>query len=407
MIRALDRLRSVLGIRSGAGADPGYGGLDVLVEALRGVLTNSGIRITAGRAMEIPAVASCVTLLSESVSTLPLIVYERQPDGGRRRATEHALYPILHHRMSQRLTSVEARSLMQADVELRGNAFALRVVVRNRLEQLIPIPARRMRVDEDDLGRLSYHVTQKNGREREYRPEQIFHLRGPGGDGICGRDVVHDHRELLGLAWTLEAYLAYSFKNGVRLSGVLRKPEGSLSDKAYSRLKSWLDDDYEGVTSAGKAMILEEGLEWITASQTHDEAKIVELRNDLVAEIARVFGVPLHKLAANIAQPRANMEQQAREFIESSLRSRLTRWEQRILADLFQPGDRFYAEHLLHDLLRGDAESRSKIYRVLIELGVMTPNEARRAENMNPMAGGDTPLRPRNLEAVPATGSRE
>ncbi len=49
------------------------------------------------------------------------------------------------------------------------------------------------------------------------------------------------------------------------------------------------------------------------------------------------------------------------------------------------------------NLMRGDAASRSSYYQSGIQNGWLTRNEARIAENLNPLDGLDEPLRPLNM----------
>ena len=72
---------------------------------------------------------------------------------------------------------------------------------------------------------------------------------------------------------------------------------------------------------------------------------------------------------------------------------------------------RLYAKFSLQALMRGDARTRSDFYSALITLGVLTRNEARALEELNPLPGLDEPLRPLNLatqaEAAAAPRARE
>ena len=50
--------------------------------------SSSGKVVTADKAIQLSAVWECVRLLSESISTLPLKIYVRQPDGSRKAAIQ-------------------------------------------------------------------------------------------------------------------------------------------------------------------------------------------------------------------------------------------------------------------------------------------------------------------------------
>lgn len=48
--------------------------------------------------------------------------------------------------------------------------------------------------------------------------------------------------------------------------------------------------------------------------------------------------------------------------------------------------------------LRGDTKSRMEAYSIAVNAGIMTPNEARAKENLNPMEDGDDIRLPLNTQ---------
>ena len=64
---------------------------------------------------------------------------------------------------------------------------------------------------------------------------------------------------------------------------------------------------------------------------------------------------------------------------------------------LFGDDDTFFIEHNVDALLRGDLAARYAAYAVGINWGILSPNEARAKENLNPREGGDTYLQPVNM----------
>jgi hypothetical protein len=73
------------------------------------------------------------------------------------------------------------------------------------------------------------------------------------------------------------------------------------------------------------------------------------------------------------------------------------RWEASIQSELLLESDDIEIEFDFANLMRGDASSRSSYYQSGIQNGWLTRNEARIAENLNPIDGLDQPLRPLNM----------
>ncbi len=354
-------------------------------------------------AMRNSAVYDCVRLLSEDVAKLPLILYRRMPDGGKERATEHPLYNLLKTEPNGWQTSFEFRQLMQAQLELKGNAYARIVGDRGPVERLEPIDSdSMMNVYRNTNGTMMYEVR----RERDLVPEkltqdQIFHLRGFSLNGLTGLSTIGLHSETIGLGLSAQQFQASSFKNGIRLSGVFLHPN-TLGKEAKQNLRETISKKFQGTGKAGGFMILEEGMQWKEMSMTMQDAQFLELRKLNRAEIAAIFRVPPHKIGDLDRATFSNIEHQALEYVTDALMSRLVRWEQAIYRDLIfalngEGKETYFAEFLVDSLLRGDLASRYNAYAVGINAGILSPNEARAFENLNAREGGDRFLQPLNM----------
>ncbi|GAA4835979.1 phage portal protein [Saccharopolyspora rosea] len=96
---------------------------------LRGTGSSAGVSVTPEKALQIGAVYSCVRLLSETGSMLPVGVY-RAKSGGRVRVDDHPLVPLITDAPNPNLDSAEFFGQLLAWQLLRGNAYAY--VQRNR-----------------------------------------------------------------------------------------------------------------------------------------------------------------------------------------------------------------------------------------------------------------------------------
>src|SRR3954470_8227972 len=87
--------------------------------------TASGVPIGPETAMKASAVFACVRLISETVASLPLIMYGRRSDGGKDRALNHPLYALLHDEpcSEPRMTAFQWKSTCMTHLLLRGNSY--------------------------------------------------------------------------------------------------------------------------------------------------------------------------------------------------------------------------------------------------------------------------------------------
>ena len=378
------------------------------IESGYGWDTATGVNVTPANALETGAVYACVRVLSESLSSLPLLLYRRQADGGKRRAANHYLYPLLHNAPNSEMTSMEFREVLMGHLLTWGNAYAeIEIDRAGRVQALWPLRPDCMRVVRTAEGELVYIYRLPKPDpitgewEKRLSAWQVFHLRGLGSNGIIGYSPVQLQRLGIGLARATEEFGGRFFGNDARPGGVLEHP-GKLSDEAHKRLReSWVAR-HQGLERSHRLAILEEGMKFEQIGLPPEDAQFLETRKFQRSEIAGWFRVPPHKIGDLERATFSNIEHQSIEFVTDSLRPWLVRWEQRIFVQLLTAREQgeYFAEFLVDALLRGDIQSRYTAYATARQNGWMSANDVRTLENMNPIPGGDVYLIPLNM--VPA-----
>lgn len=360
-----------------------------LIRSTGGGASASGVNVTPETAMRCATVFACVRVLAESVGQLPLIVYRRQKGGGKTRASGHPLYPLLHDAPNEYQTSLEFREMMMGHLALRGNAYA--IVTRSTAGEVLglyPMHPDSVEVNQLSDWSLAYTVRRASGGGTDTYPQrEVLHLKGMTADGIMGLSPIAYAREAIGLAIATEQHGSRLFRNGARPGGVLKHP-GKLSEEASKRLVASWQEAHTG-ENAFKAALLEEGMDWTQLGMTSEDSQFLETRKFQRSEIAGLFRVPAHKINDLDRATFTNIEHQGLEFVTDTLLPWLRRWEQAIQR-LFTPVDRpwCYAEFLVDGLLRGDMASRYAAYATGIQNGILSPDEVRDRENMNPRTDG-------------------
>ena len=357
--------------------------------------------VNAATAQSVSAVYACVAAVSETVASLPLILFRRKGDD-RERATDHPLYRVLHDQANPHMTALELRELMQAQVLLRGNSFA-RIVTGwdGQVRELWPLP-----VDTSVLrlpdGKLAYEYSDKAGKRVRLLSDEVLHLKHRAGDeAVLGVSPIAAAREVVQLAISEREHGNTLFTNGTRLSGVLKMP-GRLKDTQRASLKESWRSQYAGGANAGGVPVLEEGMEYQPISMTLEDAEWIAARQFSVEEVCRLFRVPPTIVGDLRHGNYSNSVELARQFVTLTLRRHLLMWEQGIASKLLTEAGRriYFAEHQVEGLLRGDSVNRAAFYSSGIKDGWMLPSEARRLENMPTVPGIDD--KPATGEATPA-----
>ncbi|WP_171804992.1 phage portal protein [Mahella australiensis] len=363
----------------------------------------SGVTVNENTALTSTAVFSAVDILSRTLASLPLPVYRRLQGGGKEKAIDHPLYPVLHDLANPEMTSFEFRQALMGHLCLWGNAYA--EIERNNAGQVIalwPLRPDRMTVKRDNQG-LLYIYQLPSGGQAGLRAPNIMHIRGLSSDGIIGYSPIKMAKEAIGLALATEEFGARFFGNGSNPGGVLQHP-GKLSEGAAERLKKSWEDMHQGLSQSHRVAILEEGMTWQQVGIPPEDAQFLETRKFQVSEIARIFHVPPHMLGDLERATFSNIEEQSIEFVVHTMRPWLVCWEQTMKRDLFTPaeGQIYFAEFLVDGLLRGDIQSRYQAYAIGRQNGWLSADDIRELENMNPLpdSQGKVYLIPLNM--VPA-----
>ncbi|MCW0235269.1 MAG: phage portal protein [Ferrovibrio sp.] len=364
---------------------------DALLALGAGVETDTGIAVSPEIAMRYTTVLACVRVLSESLASLPCILYRRRADGGKDRATDHPLYHVLHDRANGWNTSYEYFEGQMINLATRGNGYAY--VERDRDGRcigLVPLNPDGVTIEQARDWSPIYTATMPDNSRSKMRPSQIHHIRGPLPKGYVGQSLITLAREAVGLGMAAEKFGAHLYKNGVKPSGVLKHPQ-KIGPEATETLRQQFQDKYGGLSNSSKPLLLEEGMEWVALSINPDDAQFLETRKFQRSEIAGIFRVPAHMIGDLERSTNNNIEHQSLEFVNQVLRPWAKRIESRIGQDLLAPSeqDEYFAEFLFDDILRGDIKTRYEAYSSAIQNKIMNVNEVRRRENMDPREGGD------------------
>lgn len=361
--------------------------------------TASGVTISETTAMRVAAAWRCTNIIAGTVGTLPLDLIRRISETERQPATGHPLRRVLTVKPNQWQTPSEFRRMMQAHLLLRGNGYALKVSVGRNIVALVPIHPDKVQAKQLDDMTMQYKVTVSSGRIQTYTGKEIFHLRGMSLDGAKGLSVLSHMRESLGLAVQAETAGAKLMKNGQFVGGVLKHPQ-KLSLEAYERLKASIAERYSGAENAGKSMILEEGMDFAAVSMTATDMQFLEQRDFQRYDIAMFFGVPPHMLGATEKTTSwgSGIEQQGIGFVTYTLNDWLKTWEEAIKRDLIAEPEweTLDARFFTQGLMRGDVKTRWEAHVKALQWGVVSPNEVRSLEDMNPRADGDVFYDPPN-----------
>jgi HK97 family phage portal protein len=359
----------------------------------------SGLSASPHGALGVTAVYAAVFYKAKTFAWLPCHVMRKV---GRVTESETSLPAarLLSGRPNGYQTRFTWRMIMAAQMLLWGNAYSeiQRDVRTGDVIGLWPIPAWAVETRLKN-GVKTFHIGSV-----ELADSDVFHLMAPGIDGIRGLSPIRQHRMTVGMALEAVAYGEMFYRNGTRLAGALEHPN-KLTDEAAARLRASWTATYSGQANAGKVAILEEGMKFNPFTMPMEDAQYVETRKFSVSDIARIYGVPPHKIGDLEKATFSNIEHQAIEAVNDCHMPDLVQFEEEANVKLLTERERdqgFTARHNVKALLRGDLRGQMEALKMGREAGFYSVNDGREYLEINPVEGegGDERIRPMNFVPI-------
>ena len=369
-----------------------------LIGWLGGANTVSDVVVTDATALTFSAVWCATRVIAETLASLPCVLYRRLPDGSREHALDDDRYWLVNDEPNTAMSASSFFEALTGQMVLLGNCYS-RLVYDGlgRLERIDPF--------------LPETVTPRvNGQEIEYlvssggeviQSADMLHVMGLSGDGLVGYSVIAKARESLGAAIAAEQMASAQFGSGSVPGGILVSPMRLDKEKREHLRREW-EEIHRGPTKGGRVAILHGGMDYKPLAISNEDSQFLQSREFSIRDVARWFRVPSHMLFdTKDSSVRANIEQQAIEFIVYSMRPWLNRWERELKRKLLTRAERktLYFEFALDSLLRGDIASRYAAYSIARQWGWLSVNEIRQTENLNAVPGGDVYLQPSNMQS--------
>lgn len=202
----------------------------------------------------------------------------------------------------------------------------------------------------------------------------------------------------------IQANSAKFFKNMSRPSGILTAP-GHIGDDTAARLKTAWETNFGG-DNIGKVAVLGDDLKYQGMSITATDSQLIEQLKMTGEMVCACFHVPGHKIGVGQMPTVNNVAALNQQYYDQCLHFLIEGMELRIDEGL-ELEDPFQTWFDVDGLLRMDPEARFKSHNEAIKGGWKMPNEARRYEDLPPVAGGETPYMQQQNYSLAALAKRD
>jgi len=378
--------------------------------------SSSGVSINNRTALMISGIWRGVNLIANTVGKVPLFVYKRNGDQ-KERDTQHAAFHPLRRQSSPWHDAFQFKRTLTAQAILRGNGYA--AIVRPQAGSILPvaqggglIPLQPDQTYPVKANGKLYYVTTVGGVMEDSQSEiirlehmDVLHIRGLGSDGLVGYPLLEMAREDLGLDRAQTQYTGTFFKNAATPKVVLEVPN-ELSPTAYKRLQTSWQKLSTGLENAHKTALLEQGVTAKPLGVNAKDAQLIEGRKFSLTSIANWLQLPPHKVGAEGRTSYNSLTEENQATLDESYEPWLTAWEYECECKLLTEAEKRADSHVIEferkALLRSDPGKRAEFYRQAVGRPFMLADEARKAENMPAIEGGDELFVPVNMAPVGA-----
>ena len=337
----------------------------------------AGERIDEWTALGVSSVLGCVSLLADSVASMPLRAYKTSSDGQRIMMPlpdvladpdpESNTYELLHQIMVS--MALHGNAYIHIDRDRSGNMIGL-----------VPLHPYQMQVlpTGDMVGRRYLHLGNDIPRE------DLLHLRWfTPAQSLVGISPLNQARNLVGLSIAMDRHLAQFYGEGGTPSGVLETSQKLNLEQARVIQATW-----EATHKRHrKPAVLSDGLKFTPITTSAADSQMIQSREQFIRDIARIFRIPSHLiLATGDNQTYQNVEQASLNYLTHTIAPWIRRLEIAI-SKILPPGTDVAFD--TSTLLRVDALTRAQVNKINVQMGARSPNEVRQIEGMEPYDGGD------------------
>lgn len=361
-----------------------------------GFLNNTTLTaFSSQKALTISAFFNGVDQISNDLAKLPKSIFMN--DGtSRLPLPQHPVNYILAASPNDIMTSFDFWKVTTTTVILKGNSFAIIQKGKNsgQQESWQFVEYQDITVFRTD-NKLIYKY-----KGKFIDSANVLHFKGFSLDGVMGIGVISFAAAQLGILLEAQTYAGTVFENRGVGYGVIESDADVNVDNKRKIEEGFVAKMMQ--KSPFKVPMLDNGMKYKSIAISPAESQFLETNKNGVIEVCRWLNIAPHKLKDLSGATFSNIYQQSIEHVQDSILPWVIRFEQELNRKVFTDSEKIthYTKFNVNFLMRGDLEQRRNYLTQLVYAGIITRNEARAYEDMNPIVGLEEPLQPVNMQAL-------
>ena len=339
--------------------------------------------ISTDNSLKLSALYNGVTIISNDIALLPKAIFHKEGDQ-KIKLTDHPITTAISKFASANMSSFWFHKVVVIAAILRGNGVA--IINRNKQTGEIDTTNPFTFVHPNHLidirmvdGQLWFFT--KYGT---YHNSEVIHIKGFSLNGYAGDSVLKYAATNLNAALTAEAFADKNFESKGFGLGII-KTDKQLKDTAKKALTEGMAERLSKGNQYNVG-VLDEGMDFQPIQVSAKEAELIDWKKISIEDIARWLNIGPHKLKHLDKLNYSSIEQQSIDHVSDSIYPWVKQFENEYDIKLINTKDQStdYTKFNINALLRADIKSRAQYYNQMRFAGILSGDEIRELEDMNP-----------------------
>lgn len=331
--------------------------------------------VTKEQAMNVPSVAACVNLITDTVASLPIRLYKVDESGDSSEVKNDARIALLNTDTGDTLNPYQMKKQMIEDMLMDGAAYTYINKQRNSVKSLNYVGNRQVGVSQLDPNPI-FKKYEFNVNGQVFQEYEFIKLTRKTTDGVSGTGIVRENNKVISVAYQQLCFEDMMYRLGGQKKGFL-KSANKLSTDAMNALKTAFSNLYKN--SDTNIVVLNNGMEFQEANNSSVEMQVNQNKISNDEAIFKIFGVPVELLNGKAT---GGNELLFESFVKMAILPILKAYETSLNRDLLLVKEKgqFEFKFDTNELHRGDILKRFQAYEYAVKNGILQIDEIRQKE---------------------------
>lgn len=348
---------------------------DMLLRALLG-----GGVIDKDMALSLPAVASAVDRIANTVASIPIKFYRYESTTDRSGATKRKVVEIeddradlLNGDTGDTLDGFQLKKAIVSDYLLDKGGYAYINRRGNAVKSINYVDATYVTILRGVNNTQIFKRYKIQVDAKEYTPDNFIKVLRSTKNGVDGESLIEQVSKAIEAAYQTILLQLKLLKRGGNKKGILQSQK-KLSQDALEQIKKAWNELYQS-DNVDTTPVLNDGVEFKETSSSSTELQLNESKKSLNDDINAIF----------------HIDADENKTFKNAVFPILTAIETALNRDLLLPSEKniYFFAFDTKDVVKEDRKTRFEAYQIAITNGIMTQNECRFEENLDAVDGLD------------------